>query len=423
MSAIRTHLNERVLFTQHPDPILLIDRAGNCLDANVAFLETSGLAYGEIQGTNLTTWLNWGNTQDIQDLITTTDSYLETQFRRSDGTSLNLRISRLPVGEQQDADEMMDVEQMYLILSDITHAKNMENELEDLRSFVGLIETNTSDFIAILDSQGIIQYASESHHIIFGRPHTEIVGKSALSLIHPEDVGFIAERIAELMQGIIYMPPVEFRYQHGNGHWVYTEVRATPIIERDQIVRIVLFARDISNRKKQEEIIQHMAYHDFLTALPNRQSLRERLEQVLGHATPSMTLAVMLIDLDGFKQINDTLGHTAGDQLLQIVADRLTTCLPENGFLARMGGDEFVVLLSPIVDSEETASIANRILDTLREPYTVLNTEFRVTGSIGISVFPADGTSAEELIRTADVALYEVKTRGKDSHSQQGTQL
>lgn len=413
MSAIRTHLNERVLFDQHPDPILLIDCDGNCFDANVSFSATFGIANDEIHGTNFTTWLNWDNAREIQTFIQSMGSSLETRFRRFDGTSLALKMSLVAAREQQN------VEQMYVIMSDITQAKSIESELENLKSFVSLIETNTSDFIAILDSQGVIEYASQSHETIFGIPHTEILGKSALSLIHPDDVGFIAERIAESFQGIIYMPPVEFRYRHGEGHWLYTEVRATPIVERDRIGRIILFARDISSRKKQEEVIQHMAYHDFLTALPNRQLLRERLEHVLSHATSEMTLSVMLIDLDGFKQINDTLGHTAGDQLLQMVADRLTTCLPENGFLARMGGDEFVVLLSPIVDSNETSRIANRILSTLREPYTVLNTEFHVTGSIGISVFPTDGTSAEELIRTADVALYEVKNQGKNNYSQQ----
>jgi diguanylate cyclase (GGDEF)-like protein len=162
--------------------------------------------------------------------------------------------------------------------------------------------------------------------------------------------------------------------------------------------------------------IEYLAYHDGLTALPNRSLFNKLLNQAISQAQRSKTaLAVAFIDLDRFKQINDTLGHEAGDQLLKEVASRLRTCLRENDIVARLGGDEFVVLLTELTAEKYAATAAQKIIAAIARPFILLGQEFRVTASIGISSYPSDGITAETLTKHADIAMYQAKEDGKNT--------
>jgi diguanylate cyclase (GGDEF)-like protein len=179
----------------------------------------------------------------------------------------------------------------------------------------------------------------------------------------------------------------------------------------------VAFVLDLSERKRAEERIRYMADHDALTGLPNRALLQDRLRQALAHAHRNRTqVAVMFIDLDYFKHINDSLGHQVGDALLRIVADRLRHCVREGDSVARLGGDEFVLTLAVVNGSADAAVVAEKALDALDASFHVGEHELHVSGSIGISLYPNDGSDVEALMRTADTAMYYAKEKGRGNY-------
>ena len=176
-------------------------------------------------------------------------------------------------------------------------------------------------------------------------------------------------------------------------------------------------ARDVTEKKQAQETINYQAYHDMLTRLPNRVLMEDRLDLAMTHATRNKErLAVMFLDLDRFKWVNDTLGHTTGDRLLQSVSQRLESCLRKGDTLARFGGDEFALILPSVNHEPDAAKIAEKVLEELREPFSVDEHELYVTSSIGIAMYPEAGRTIEALIASADLAMYSVKERGKNSY-------
>ena len=180
---------------------------------------------------------------------------------------------------------------------------------------------------------------------------------------------------------------------------------------------LVFVVRDITERTYAEEQIKHLAYHDALTALPNRLLFKDRLTVAISHAQRERSkLAVLFLDLDRFKVINDSLGHNIGDHLLQSVAARVQSCLRDSDTVARLGGDEFTLLLPSLSVAEDAAVVAQKILDAVRYPFHIEGRELFVTTSIGISLYPDDGLDAETLIKNADTAMYQAKEQGRDNY-------
>ncbi len=182
-----------------------------------------------------------------------------------------------------------------------------------------------------------------------------------------------------------------------------------------------LVYRDIAERRQAEEKLRVVATHDPLTALPNRTLLHERLSHALAKAQRyGRRLAVLFIDMDRFKNVNDTLGHEAGDKLLQVAAQRISDCVRETDTIARQGGDEFVVLMDEISDLEPVAGVSQRILDAMAKTFIVDGRELLLTASIGISVYPEDGRT---LLKNADIAMYRAKEKGKNNYQFYSTQI
>ncbi len=185
-------------------------------------------------------------------------------------------------------------------------------------------------------------------------------------------------------------------------------------VDGNQLVRALRYAIE---RKRLEENIKRMAHHDALTNLPNRALLDDRLVVALAHARRNKEmLAVLYLDLDGFKAVNDTHGHTIGDQLLKDVAKRLTNLLRDEDTVARMGGDEFTLLLTEIKQKEDAAKVANKILNAMKEPVALDTYTLNITTSVGIALYPSDGEDAETLLRNADTAMYKVKENGRNAY-------
>lgn len=280
-----------------------------------------------------------------------------------------------------------------------------------------LIE-NASDFIIVLDKQGTIKYISPSVARMMGSDESEIIGKSGFGFVHPDDMTSVVEvfqrRLVEHGVGV----PIEFRVQRFDGEWRILEAIGNfDQLDSPELEGVVLNARDITDRRQAEEEVRRIAYHDSLTSLPNRALFEDRLEIALAQARRSREmLAVVFMDIDHFKLVNDSLGHAGGDELLKMVSEDLTQLIRDGDTVARVGGDEFVLLLSGIQNQLETVEIAQRILSKFDKRRVIRGRELRLTTSIGISLFPGHGEDPDTLIANADIAMYQAKDRGRNGY-------
>lgn len=288
-----------------------------------------------------------------------------------------------------------------------------------------LVESSP-DVIFTLDVDGRFSYLNPRVEELLGFERSQLLKRPFMLLVMPEDQDRIQALLQACRDGNSTGFNVELRLrrnrhalQDGESTFVTVALNGLPMNSRDRDgewgIGLYGVARDISERKRAEEIITFQAYHDQLTRLPNRVLFRDRLELAVAQAQRrSGTLAVMFIDVDRFKLVNDTYGHAEGDTLLRNLAERLNSTLRRGDTLARLGGDEFTVLLPDISRAEDAETIARKILDALSTPFALSAGEFRASVSIGISVYPRDGNTAEDLTKHADVAMYKVKRSGKN---------
>jgi diguanylate cyclase (GGDEF)-like protein/PAS domain S-box-containing protein len=276
---------------------------------------------------------------------------------------------------------------------------------------------NSADIITIHDANGITTFEAPSASRVLGRPPGALIGHSPFESIHPRDRARVRKAFDIVVHGKAQPVPIEFRYRHANGSWIWLEAVGNNLLDYPHVRGVVLTSRDITRRKAAERRIEHLAHHDFLTDLPNRSLLRDRLNVALAQARRDGRLVgVLFIDLDRIKVINDTLGHEAGDQLLREAAVRLSAGVREGDTVARLGGDEFMIVLPGLTDTRGAGAAARKILDGLARPIELRGQEVFISASIGVSLFPTDAGDAEALIRTADAAMYSAKRLGGDNY-------
>jgi diguanylate cyclase (GGDEF)-like protein/PAS domain S-box-containing protein len=292
---------------------------------------------------------------------------------------------------------------------DVTERKNAEALLRTQSAAI----TASMDGIAIVNERLEFTYVNDAWVRLYGyRDASAILGRSLSDLYEPHEQVRLITSVLPIVQ------------ERGRWRGEATGVRADgasfpqevslTAIEAGGMIAVV---RDVTERTYAEEQIKHLAYHDALTGLPNRLLFKDRLTVALSHAQRDQShLAVLFLDLDRFKVINDSLGHNIGDQLLQAVAARVASCVRDSDTVARLGGDEFTVLLPRLKRSEDAAPIAQKIIEAIRHPFHLEGREFFTTTSIGISLFPEDGTDAEHLIKNADTAMYQAKELGRDNY-------
>lgn len=285
---------------------------------------------------------------------------------------------------------------------------------EDKERYRSLIE-NSYDLISEIDSQGNVIYVSPNcSQLIKYRPE-DIIGRVVADFIHIEDrqaMIVMLQKILDDEEGRDLVCRVVSK--DGDTCWLESTGKVYRTATGES--RVVLISRDISERKRFDERIRHQAFYDLLTGLPNRMLFNDRMTMAIAHAKRNQqNLAVFYLDLDRFKIINDTLGHDLGDQLLRKVAERLTSCVRAEDTIARMGGDEFTLLLTSI-DAKGSSVVAQKILTAISQPFNLEVYDLYITVSIGIAIYPNDGLKSETLLKNADVAMYHAKTAGKNRY-------
>ena len=290
------------------------------------------------------------------------------------------------------------------------------------------IVNKSPDIVYMLNKEGHFTFVNERMEKVLGFSKKDVLGKHYSSIVHEDDLMKAEYTFNERRTGKRASVNVEIRLKCKDKNMAekHFDTRLLPITinsfgiykssETDEeFLGTYGIARDISDKKESEKIIHFQAYHDTLTRLPNRTLLNDRLVQAISHAKRNNEkLSVMFLDLDRFKNINDNLGHMIGDKLLQAVAIRLKKCLRECDTLARIGGDEFTVLLPEIHSKSDSEFIANKIIDTLKKPFHLDNQDVFISTSIGIADYPQNGETKEALLKHADIAMYAVKNKGKD---------
>jgi diguanylate cyclase (GGDEF)-like protein/PAS domain S-box-containing protein len=300
---------------------------------------------------------------------------------------------------------------------DITRPRRAESTLEKTNAFLKNILETISDAVFALDLSGKFTLANQrlsqmtgyKHHQLIGMPFTQIFASDSL------------DEVQRVMQSAAADAHKEKRFEgqvsHADGHQRIITCSLLPLRQGESIIGIVGTAIDVTERKAAEQRIEHLAYHDPLTNLPNRRLLGDRLKMAMSQAQRDRRMvALLFVDLDRFKSINDSLGHRIGDALLQELGTRFRHCVRSGDTVARMGGDEFVFLLPAVEHAGEAVTVARKVLDAVRKPFAIEGREFVVTACIGISLYPNHAQDAETLIKQADTALFESKRRGSDTY-------
>ena len=278
--------------------------------------------------------------------------------------------------------------------------------------FRSLIQ-NSTDVIIVLEPDLTIRYETPSIERVLGHAVEDRIGRSPLDLVHPDDIASMRGALEQVASTDGGERRFEYRVRHADGSWHVVQAVAKNLIEVESVAGVVLNYRDITEQKALEEQLRRQAFHDDLTGLPNRALFTDRLEHAIEsfgrHPAP---IAVLFIDLDDFKTVNDSLGHNAGDHLLVEAGQRIKHCVRSVDTVARLGGDEFAVLLED-VDPEAAADAATRILTALHEPIRVQRRQLTTGASIGIVMAHSPKQRVSDLLRNADLAMYSAKDHGK----------
>ena len=276
---------------------------------------------------------------------------------------------------------------------------------------------SAAEYIVVLDDDGTVVFASAAIERVLGIKPDDLMGTSGASVVHPDDLALVNENLREVRNGGMLHKAVLYRAVDAGGGLRWIEGTVSDLRHDPSVGGIVVNGRDVTERVHAEERLAHLARHDPLTGLPNRAALIDDLSRSMARAERrGRSVAALFIDLDGFKVVNDSLGHAVGDQVLVAAAARVREVLRAGDLLARLGGDEFTVVLEDLDDLAEPIGLAERLVAALREPLEIANRRYVVTASIGIAVTAPGDRDASELLRQADLAMYRAKELGKARH-------
>ncbi|MFO0754531.1 MAG: EAL domain-containing protein [Thermodesulfovibrionales bacterium] len=340
----------------------------------------------------------------------------EVRLRRKDGSVLHAQLQSIAVEDQESTTSLCRT-----TVTDMTERKRWEATLRENETKYRELVQNARSIILKVDRQGTVTFFNEYAQEFFGYSAAEVTGRNAVGTLIPPRSPFVPV-FQEMLAGLVLNPAryqkIEGEGMRKNGERVWVVWTNRPVGDRDGVLTEILsVGQDVTERKRGEEAMQHQAHHDALTGLPNKARFMEYVANALHQARRyGHPLAVMFLDLDRFKSVNDSLGHTAGDVLLRAAADRLRASVRESDVVARIGGDEYTILLPHISHAEDAATIAGKILHAFTMPFLIEGNELFCGASIGIVIYPDDGEQTETLLKNADIALYHVKEHGRGAY-------
>ncbi|MCU7799769.1 MAG: EAL domain-containing protein [gamma proteobacterium symbiont of Lucinoma myriamae] len=322
------------------------------------------------------------------------------------------------------------------MINNIIEKRTLKHQLDEMSRCIHTSEeryrffvNNSPDIVYMLDNKGCFAFVNERVTELLGYTQEEFIGHHYSEFIHPEDVEKANFAFSTSLSNIDIAQNIEFRMVPKflssdlccfESRSIAIKLNESDIPDRNSNsnhVGIYGVARDVSEQKRLDEQVSFQLYHDALTTLPNRILFRDRTTYAISQANRNdRKVAVMFLDMDRFKIVNDSLGHLAGDKLLQKISQRLLTCIRDSDTLARVGGDEFNLMLPDIRSRDDVNQLINKISHALERPFIIENNNVYVTFSIGTALYPENGNSSETLIKHADMAMYNIKGKGKNGH-------
>lgn len=332
----------------------------------------------------------------------------EREMIRADGSRLSVlkTVSRVVLDGREHLLESF---------VDISRRKQIEGKLQESEERYRMLVENQADLVIKIGMDGNLLFVSPSFCKLFDKTEEQLLGQPLLPVILQQDQASCSDDFKRMIctETSYYR---EYRSPTVTGNrWIGWALRCI-FTKSGQPECIVGMGRDITDRKEAENTIEKLAYHDLVTGLPNRTLLYDRLQSAISRADrDDQGLAVLFLDLDRFKAINDSMGHAVGDALLKLVAQRLLNCVRASDTVARLGGDEFVVLISALENDHAVGGVVMKILEDLSERFKIDEFDVYITSSIGIALYPRDGQDAEELLKSADMAMYQAKEAGRNT--------
>ncbi|WP_053061573.1 diguanylate cyclase domain-containing protein [Paenibacillus sp. VT-400] len=404
----------RSIINHNPDATFIVSNEGTIVEVNEGVTECLGFQKKEIMGSSYKDLFCQHqldlNSQYFSEVLKGASCQYVAEAHHKNGEIVYLQIKQVPLFFEGK------VNGIFGVAKNITEYRHLLKALKESEERYRLLADNSLDLIQLINLDGIVEYASPSHKMVLGFDPKEYIGK----WVFYQPNGDVDDKFRTVFMSMLLLRKpftYEIKRQHEQGYPVWLEIKGTPMFNEDgDFKNMMLVGREITERKKYQVQLEQLSYHDALTGAPNRRYLNKMLGDALSAATTSAgQLAVMFADLDNFKQINDTLGHDAGDELLRQFVKRAGSCLQEHDVLARMGGDEFVFVLPHVKSSSELSLLAENILETLQLPWILGGKELYTTSSIGIAFYEEDD-SVKELLQKADAALYLAKAEGKNTY-------
>ncbi len=403
----------RCLFDNNSDAVFSLDLKGRFTSVNPAAEKLGGYALGEVRGKPFWFLVEEGDREKARKRFalvatgTVVAEDLEVTIRHRSGRRVPVAVRGIPIASGER------ISGVFGVARDVSVRVRAERELR----LAGKVFEGIAEAVAVTDVDWKIQSVNRAFTEITGYTAEEMTGQD-LRFLHPEGVEPVSlaemEKALRLTGG--WKGEMWGRRKNGEVYPQWSNVSAI-LDEKGRVAHLVSVASDITERRLFEEHLKHLAHHDPLTGLPNRTMFLERLNQSLFLAgREGHQVAVMFLDLDRFKVINDTLGHQQGDLLLRAVADRLRGAVRGSDTVARLGGDEFTVLLGGGTSPGEAALVARKLIAELARPFQVAGRNLLVTGSVGIAMYPMDAGGAEEMLKSADVAMYHAKEEGRNNY-------
>ena len=400
-----TH-RRQILIDQSRDGIVVLEESGKVYEVNRAFADMLGYTQDELLQMHLWDWEHNHPRETVDEMLRTIDEqgdHFETRHTRKDGSVIDVELST-------NAAIINNRKLVFAVCRDVTARKQAENSLK----LAAMVYQNSREAMMVTDADGTIVAINPTFTRITGYSMHEVLGSNPRLLQSSEHTPeFYTAMWNQLTKVGHWTGEIIDKRKDGTTYPAWLSINAV-YDKNGEVQSWVAQFSDITEKKDAEQLIWRQANFDQLTGLPNRRMFLDRLgEEIKKSRRSGLPMALLFLDLDHFKLVNDSLGHDMGDLLLRQAADRLRDCVRESDTIARLGGDEFTLILCNLTDSDRVGAIAQKILWKLAEPFTLGSEQAYVAGSIGITLYPADAADAEGLLKNADQAMYGSKKAGR----------